>query len=79
MYELVIEPGRSERQYWRDLWRYRELFYTLVWRDASVRYNQTIIRIAGSLIQPSSDISSSPTGTTTQVAEVFANRLAAKG
>ncbi len=40
--ELVIEPGRSFRNYWRDLWRYRELFYILAWRDVAVRYKQTV-------------------------------------
>lgn len=50
--ELIIEAGRSEKQYWRDLWRYRELFYTLAWRDISVRYKQTVIGIAWALIRP---------------------------
>jgi lipopolysaccharide transport system permease protein len=50
--ELVIEPGRAERQYWRDLWRYRELFYFLAWRDILVRYKQTVIGIAWALIRP---------------------------
>jgi lipopolysaccharide transport system permease protein len=52
MHELVIEPGRAERQYWRDLWRYRELFYFLAWRDILVRYKQTVIGIAWALIRP---------------------------
>jgi lipopolysaccharide transport system permease protein len=50
--ELVIEAGRTERQYWRDLWRYRELFYFLSWRDILVRYKQTAIGIAWALIRP---------------------------
>ena len=50
--ELIIEAGRTEKQYWKDLWRYRELFYTLAWRDISVRYKQTVIGIAWALIQP---------------------------
>ena len=50
--ELLLEPGRAERQYWRDLWRYRELFYILAWRDISVRYKQTVIGVAWALIQP---------------------------
>ncbi|MCX7594263.1 MAG: ABC transporter permease [Fischerella sp.] len=50
--ELVIEAGRSERQYWRDLWRYRELFYFLAWRDILVRYKQTAIGITWALIRP---------------------------
>ncbi len=49
---LVIEPGRAERHYWRDLWRYRELFYVLAWRDVSVRYKQTIIGLIWALIRP---------------------------
>jgi lipopolysaccharide transport system permease protein len=52
MRELIIEPGRAERQYWRDLWRYRELFYFLAWRDILVRYKQTAIGIAWALIRP---------------------------
>lgn len=50
--ELIIEPGRTERQYWQDLWRYRELFYFLAWRDIVVRYKQTVIGIAWALIRP---------------------------
>ena len=49
---LVIEPGLVERHYWHDLWRYRELFYVLAWRDISVRYKQTIIGLAWALIRP---------------------------
>jgi lipopolysaccharide transport system permease protein len=52
MQELVIEPGRTERNYWRDLWRYRELFYFLAWRDLLVRYKQTVVGVAWSLIRP---------------------------
>lgn len=50
---LVIEAGRSERHYWRDLWRYRELFYFLAWRDILVRYKQTVIGILWALLRPS--------------------------
>lgn len=49
---LVIEAGRSDRQYWRDLWRYRELFYFLAWRDILVRYKQTVIGMMWALIRP---------------------------
>jgi homopolymeric O-antigen transport system permease protein len=52
MDELVIEAGRIERQYWADLWRYRELFYFLAWRDLLVRYKQTVIGIAWALLRP---------------------------
>ena len=41
--ELTIEAGRTEMHYWKDLWRYRELFYFLSWRDVLVRYKQTVV------------------------------------
>ncbi|MEA5581123.1 ABC transporter permease [Nodularia harveyana UHCC-0300] len=50
--ELIIEAGRAEKQYWQDLWRYRELFYFLAWRDILVRYKQTAIGIVWALIRP---------------------------
>lgn len=50
--ELIIESGRTESQYWRDLWKYRELFYFLAWRDILVRYKQTAIGMAWALIRP---------------------------
>jgi len=50
--ELVIEAGRTERLYWKDIWHYRELFYFLVWRDVLVRYKQTTLGIAWALIRP---------------------------
>jgi lipopolysaccharide transport system permease protein len=49
---IIIEPGRAEQNYWRDLWRYRELFQVLAWRDLSVRYKQTVIGTAWALIRP---------------------------
>jgi lipopolysaccharide transport system permease protein len=49
---IVIEPGRQELNYWRDLWRYRELFYVLAWRDVAVRYKQTVIGAAWAVIRP---------------------------
>ena len=52
MTELVIEAGRTERQYWRDLWRYRELFFFFAWRDLLVRYKQTVVGVSWSLIRP---------------------------
>ena len=51
-HELIIEPGRAERHYWRDLWHYRELFQVLAWRDIAVRYKQTVIGAAWALIRP---------------------------
>ena len=52
MDELIIEAGRTERQYWRDLWRYRELFYFLAWRDLLIRYKQTVVGVAWSVFRP---------------------------
>jgi lipopolysaccharide transport system permease protein len=52
MQEIVIEAGRAQRHYWRDLWHYRELFRVLAWRDIAVRYKQTIIGAVWALIRP---------------------------
>jgi lipopolysaccharide transport system permease protein len=49
---LIIEAGRSERHYWKDLWRYRELFYFLAWRDITVRYKQTAIGLTWIWLRP---------------------------
>lgn len=49
---LIIEAGKTERHYWRDLWRYRELFAVLAWRDVAVRYKQTVIGILWALLRP---------------------------
>jgi len=51
-YETIIQPGRSERHYWRDLWRNRELMFILAMRDVSVRYKQTALGMAWGLIRP---------------------------
>lgn len=51
-YDLIIEPGGGVRRYWRDLWNYRELFLFLAWRDILVRYKQTAIGIAWSVLRP---------------------------
>jgi lipopolysaccharide transport system permease protein len=49
---LIIEAGRTERQYWKDLWRYRGLLYFLAWRDIVVRYKQTVLGIVWALLRP---------------------------
>src|SRR5438876_10731515 len=49
---IVIEAGRTEKNYWADLWRYRELFLILAWRDIAVRYKQTVIGVAWAVIRP---------------------------
>jgi lipopolysaccharide transport system permease protein len=50
--ELIIEAGHTERNYWRDLFRYRELFYFLAWRDVLVRYKQTVIGVLWAVLRP---------------------------
>ena len=50
--ELVLEAGRADAHYWRDLWRYRELLGFLAWRDIQVRYKQTVLGAAWALLQP---------------------------
>ena len=52
MSELLIESDRIEQQYWRDLWRYRELFLFFTWRDLLVRYKQTVVGVSWTLIRP---------------------------
>ena len=52
MAKLIIEAGRAEKHYWADLWRFRELFFILAWRDVAVRYKQTVIGLAWALLRP---------------------------
>jgi len=49
---LVLEAGRADSQYWQDVWRYRELFFILAWRDIAVRYKQTAIGVAWAILRP---------------------------
>jgi lipopolysaccharide transport system permease protein len=49
---IVLEAGKSDREYFKDLWRYRELFYVLAWRDVSVRYKQAVVGIAWAALRP---------------------------
>ena len=51
-FDLIIEPSKGSRQYWKDIWRYRELLVFLAWKDVLVRYKQTVIGIAWSLLRP---------------------------
>lgn len=48
--ELIIEPGQGMAHYWRDLWRYRELFFFLAWRAIAVRYQQTVSGVAWAVV-----------------------------
>ena len=50
--EIIIEAGRLEKQYWRDLWNYRELFFFMAWRDIIVRYKQTVIGFIWAVLRP---------------------------
>jgi lipopolysaccharide transport system permease protein len=52
MTEMIIEAGRSEAHYWRDLWRYRDLFYFVAWRDLLVRYKQTVFGVLWAVLRP---------------------------
>ncbi len=51
-FDFTIEAGKGAKQYWRDVWRYRELFYFFSWRDILVRYKQTAIGILWSIVRP---------------------------
>lgn len=51
-FQFTVESGKAERHYWADLWRYRELFYILAWRDIAVRYKQTVIGILWAVLRP---------------------------
>lgn len=50
--EIILEPGRADQNYWRDLWHYRELFYVLAWRDVAVRYKQTVVGVLWAVLRP---------------------------
>lgn len=52
VHELLIEAGRTEAHYWRDLWRYRDLFFFLAWRDLLVRYKQTVFGVLWAVLRP---------------------------
>ena len=51
-FDIIIEQGKAEKNYWKDIWRFRELFYILSWRDIKVRYKQTVIGAAWSVVRP---------------------------
>ena len=52
LYEIVIVPGGAAQHYWREIWRYRELFQVLAWRDVAIRYKQTAIGVAWAVVRP---------------------------
>ncbi len=51
-HRIIIEPGRSEKNYWKDIWHYRELFYILSWRDIKVKYKQTVLGLVWAVLRP---------------------------
>ena len=53
LHAVVIQPTRG----WsalglREMWRYRELLYFMIWRDIKVRYKQTALGAAWAILQP---------------------------
>src|SRR3954447_20950878 len=52
MQEVIVEAGRTVRNYWRDLWHYRELFRVLALPDVSARYQHTVNGSAWALNRP---------------------------
>jgi len=51
-YDLIIEPHKNVKHYWKELWFYRELFYFFAWRDVKVQYKQTIIGVLWAVLRP---------------------------
>jgi lipopolysaccharide transport system permease protein len=51
-FSLIIEPRHAEKNYWRDVWKFREIALFLAWRDLLVRYKQTLLGVAWSMIRP---------------------------
>jgi lipopolysaccharide transport system permease protein len=51
-FRTIIEPGKTEKNYWKDIWRFRELFYILSWRDIKVRYKQTTLGVLWAILRP---------------------------
>lgn len=49
---VVIESDAPVARYWRDLWRYRELFAFLTLRDVMVRYKQTAMGLLWAVLRP---------------------------
>lgn len=50
--QIIIEPGHTKRYFWRDFWRFRELFLVLAWRDLAVRYKQTVLGVGWGVLKP---------------------------
>ena len=50
--EILITPNRIVTNYWRDIWRYRELFWFMAWRDILLRYKRMTIGVAWAILRP---------------------------
>lgn len=51
-FDIIIKPETSFKNYFSDIWQYKDLFYILTWRDIKVRYKQTVIGILWSILRP---------------------------
>ena len=51
-FDYIIESKKAGKNYWWDIWQHRDLLYILAWRDIKVRYKQTVLGIAWSVLQP---------------------------
>ena len=51
-FDLIIEPSKGTGDFILELLKYRELFFFMAWRDILVRYKQTVVGIAWSVIRP---------------------------
>ena len=51
-FDLIIEPNKTTADFMLELLKFRELFYFMAWRDILVRYKQTVIGVAWSVIRP---------------------------
>ncbi len=51
-FDIIIEPEKNTADFFRELVKFRELFFFMAWRDILVRYKQTVIGVAWSVIRP---------------------------
>ena len=51
-FDLIIEPNKTTADFVLELLKFRELFFFMAWRDILVRYKQTVIGVAWSVIRP---------------------------
>ena len=51
-FDIRLSPGRMQTEYFRDMWRYRELLWFLTWRNILVVYKQTVIGVLWSVLRP---------------------------